>query len=107
MDLVLSMLRGTHKAFAEKIALELGFSGLNARVFIDGSLGPDSHGDFPHDFGKNAKLLHKLDAARDLYHLKDEYAYGELGNVLHYIQDKWVGNSADSNQAEIIALNPR
>ena len=55
MDLVLSMLRGTHKAFAEKIALELGFSGLNARVFIDGSLGPDSHGDFPHDYGKNAK----------------------------------------------------
>jgi len=96
------MLRGTHKAFAEKIALELGFSGLNARIFIDGSLGPDSHGDFPHDHGKNAKLLRKLDAARDLYHLKDEYAYGELGNVLHYIQDKWVGNSADSNQTEII-----
>jgi len=97
------MLRDTHKAFAEKIALELGFSGLNTRVFIDGSVGPDSHGDFPHDHGKNSKLLYKLDVARDLYHLKDEYAYGELGNVLHYIQDKWVGNSADSNQVEIVS----
>lgn len=96
------MLRDTHKAFAEKIAKELGFSEDNTWIFVDGSMGPDTHGDFPHDKGKSSKLLSKLDEARELYHFNDEYAYGELGNAIHYLQDRWVGNSKSENQLEII-----
>jgi len=86
------MLRSTHKIIAEKIAASLGFSTRDAYIFVDGTLGPDTHGDFPHKTGKNSKILHKLDEARQLFFLNDEYAYGELGNALHYIQDKWVDN---------------
>lgn len=84
------MLRDTHKAFAEKIAQELGFSEDNTWIFVDGLMGPDTHGDFPRDRGKSAKLLSKLDEARELYHFNDEYSYGELANALHYLQVSWV-----------------
>ena len=47
------MLRTTHKAIAERIASELGFSEENTKIFISGSTGPDSHGDFPHATGHN------------------------------------------------------
>jgi hypothetical protein len=67
----------------------LGFSEENARIFVSGSTGPDSHGDFPHAFGKDRKILDKLDEARTLFLLNDEYSYGEVANALHYIRDKW------------------
>ena len=83
------MLQSTHKAIGQRIAAELGFSKENARIFIDGSTDPDSHGDFPHHVGKDRKILGKLDEARTLFLLKDEYSYGEVANALHYVRDKW------------------
>lgn len=93
------ILRNTHKLIAEKIAQELHFSTKNTRIFLDGSIGPDSHADFPHATGKDKKILRRIDEARALYFLNDEYAYGELGNALHYIQDKWFDNvPAEDNE---------
>jgi hypothetical protein len=86
------MLRTTHKAIAERIASELGFSEENTKIFISGSTGPDSHGDFPHATGHNSKILSKIDMARTLFLQNDEYSYGELANALHYIRDKWTRN---------------
>ncbi len=86
------MLRTTHKAIAERIASELRFSEENTKIFIDGSTGPDSQGDFPHATGHNKKTLLKIDKARNLFLQNDEYAYGELANALHYIRDKWTHN---------------
>jgi hypothetical protein len=86
------MLRTTHKAIAEKIASELGFTEENTRIFVSGSTGPDSHCDFPHATGHNRKILSKIDTARTLFLQKDEYSYGELANALHYIRDKWTRN---------------
>ena len=51
------MFRSTHNAIGEQIAAELGFSGENAKIFVDGSTGPDSHGDFPHATGKDRAEL--------------------------------------------------
>jgi hypothetical protein len=92
-----------HKTFAERIACDLGFSEENTRIFVSGSIGPDSHADFPHATGKNKKILSKIETARALHLQNDEYAYGELGNALHYIQDKWVSDSAVENE---LALTP-
>ena len=96
------MLRSTHKVIAEKIAESLSFSTRNAHFFVDGTLGPDTHGDFPHKSGKNSTILHKIDEARQLFFFNDEYAYGELGNALHYIQDKWVDDVDVANQAGLV-----
>jgi hypothetical protein len=95
------MLRSTHKIIAEKIAEYLGFSAHNSYIFVDGTLGPDTHGDFPHKTGKNRKILQKIDEARQLFFLNDEYAYGELGNALHYIQDKWVDDVKIGNETNL------
>jgi hypothetical protein len=86
------MLRTTHKAIAERIASELGFSEENTKIFVSGSTGPDSHGDFPHATGHDRKILSKIDTARTLFLQNDEYSYGELANTLHYIRDKWTHN---------------
>jgi hypothetical protein len=86
------MLRTTHKAIAERIASELGFSEENTQIFVSGSTGPDSHGDFPHATGHYWKILSKIDTARTLFLQNDEYSYGELANALHYIRDKWTRN---------------
>ena len=95
------MLRSTHKIIAEAIADQLGFSPENAFIFVDGTLGPDTHGDFPHKTGKNSKILQKIEKARQLFFLNDEYAYGELGNALHYIQDKWVDDIKIENETNL------
>ncbi len=95
------MLRSTHKIIAEKIANQLGFSAETTYIFVDGMLGPDTHGDFPHKTGKDSKILKKIDEARQLVFLNDEYAYGELGNALHYIQDKWVGDVKIENETNL------
>ena len=95
------MLRSTHKIIAEKIAVYLGFSTQNSYIFVDGTLGPDTHGDFPHKTGKNSKILQKIDESRQLFFLNDEYAYGELGNALHYIQDKWVDDDKIANETNL------
>lgn len=95
------MLRDTHKRIAEKIAYDLDFSTENAHIFVVGTLGPDTHGDFPHKTGKNSKILQKIDAARQLFFLNDEYAYGELGNALHYLQDKWVDDVKIADDIEL------
>jgi hypothetical protein len=86
------MLGTTHKAIAERIASELAFSEENTKIFISGSVGPDSQGDFPHATGHNSKILSKIDTARTLFLQNDEYSYGELANALHYIRDKWTHN---------------
>lgn len=86
------MLGTTHKAIAERIASELVFSEENTKIFISGSIGPDTHGDFPHATGHNSKILNKIDTARTLFLQNDEYSYGELANALHYIRDKWTHN---------------
>jgi hypothetical protein len=92
-----------HKAIAERIACELGFSKENTQIFVSGSIGPDSHADFPHATGKNKKILNKIETARTLYLERDDYAYGELGNALHYIQDKWVSDTDVENDAALTA----
>jgi hypothetical protein len=97
------MLRSTHKIIAEKIADQLGFSAETANIFVDGTLGPDTHGDFPHKKGKNSTILQKIDEARQLFFLNDEYAYGELGNGLHYIQDRWVDDIKIETETNLIA----
>jgi len=81
---------------AEKIAAELDLSPADTQSLVSGSLGPDSHADFPHATGKDGKILYNLDNARALFLENDDYCYGELGNALHYIQDKWSNN----NEAE-------
>jgi hypothetical protein len=96
------MLRTTHKAIAERIASELGFSEENTKIFISGSTGPDTHGDFPHATGHNSKILSKIDTARTLFLQNDEYAYGELGNALHYLRDKWTHNPEVETEQVII-----
>jgi hypothetical protein len=96
------MLRTTHKAIAERIASELGFSEENTKIFISGSTGPDSHGDFPHATGHNSKILSKIDTARTLFLQNDEYAYGELANALHYIRDKWTHNPEVETEQVVI-----
>jgi hypothetical protein len=96
------MLRTTHKAIAERIASELEFSEENTKIFIAGSTGPESHGDFPHATGHNNKILSKIDMARTLFLQNDEYSYGELANALHYIRDKWTHNpEAETEQVTI------
>jgi hypothetical protein len=60
---------------------------------------------FPHEVGKEKKTLAKIDQARTLYFLNDEYAYGELGNALHYIQDKWVDNASILTEASLFDDN--
>ena len=96
------MLRTTHKAIAERIASELGFSEENTKIFISGSTGPDSHGDFPHATGHNSKILSKIDTARTLFLQNDEYSYGELANALHYIRDKWTRNPEVETEQVVI-----
>jgi hypothetical protein len=96
------MRRDIHKAIAERIACELGFSEENSRIFVSGLIGPDSHADFPHAVGKNKKILNRIETARISYLENDEYAFGELGNALHYIQDKWVSDSSVENEAALI-----
>jgi hypothetical protein len=91
-----------HKAITERIAGELGYSGENKQIFVSGSIGPDSHADFPHAVGKNKKILNRIETAQTSYLENDEYAYGELANALHYIQDKWVDDSAVENEATLI-----
>ena len=98
------MLRSTHKAIGQRVAAELGFSEEDARIFVDGSTGPDSHGDFPHAVGKDRKILSKLDEARTLFLLNDEYAYGEVANALHYIRDKWV-RTDKVKEEEAVVMN--
>ncbi len=88
------MLRIFHKAISEKIAYELKLSEKNAQIFVDGSLGPDTHGDFPHQTGKEKKIMYKIEIARTRFHENDDECYGQLGNALHYIQDKWCNNQA-------------
>jgi len=85
-----------HRIMAEKIAAELDLSPADTQSLVSGSLGPDSHADFPHATGKDGKILYNLDNARALFLENDDYCYGELGNALHYIQDKWSNN----NEAE-------
>ena len=87
------MLRSTHKTIAEKIASELKLSEKGTQLFTSGSLGPDSHGDFPHQIGKYKKILHRIDTARTLFLMNDDECYGMIGNALHYIQDKWTRNT--------------
>jgi hypothetical protein len=96
------MLRTTHKAIAERIASELEFSEENTKIFISGSTGPDSHGDFPHATGHNSKILSKINTARTLFLQNDEYSYGELANALHYIRDKWTHNPEVETEQVII-----
>jgi hypothetical protein len=96
------MLRTTHKAIAERIASELGFSEENTKIFISGSTGPDSHGDFPHATGHDRKILSKIDTARTLLLQNDEYSYGELANALHYIRDKWTRNPEVETEQVVI-----
>jgi len=96
------MFRSTHKAIGERIAAELGFSEENAKIFVDGSTGPDSHGDFPHAVGKDRKILGKLDEARMLFLLNDEYAYGEVANALHYIRDKWARTKEGEEEEAVV-----
>ena len=100
------MLRTTHKAIAERIASELEFSEENTKIFVSGSTGPDSHGDFPHATGHNSKILSKIDMARTLFLQNDEYSYGELANALHYIRDKWTHNpEAETEEVTIFDDN--
>lgn len=96
------MLRETHRIIAEKIADQLNFTSQNRCIYIDGILGPDTHGDFPHNKGRNQKILQLIDEARELYFLNDEYAYGKIANALHYIQDKWVDDTKTQTQAKFI-----
>jgi hypothetical protein len=98
------MLRTTHKAIAKRIASELGFSEENTKIFISGSTGPDSHGDFPHATGHNSKILSKIDKARTLFLQNDEYSYGELANSLHYIRDKWT-HTPEAETEQVIILD--
>jgi hypothetical protein len=96
------MRRTIHKLIGEKIAFELGFAKENAQIYVDGCIGPDSHADFPHAVGKNKKLLNLIETARTSYMENDEYAYGELGNALHYIQDKWVSDSLSEEEHDLM-----
>ncbi len=68
-------------------------------------MGPDSHGDFPHQTGKNQKILYKIDTARTLFLQNDDECYGELGNALHYIQDKWTRNDITEETTSIVDDN--
>jgi hypothetical protein len=98
------MLRTTHKAIGERIASELCFSEENTEIFVSGSTGPDSHGDFPHATGHDRKILSKIDTARTLFLQNDEYSYGELANALHYIRDKWTRNpEVESEQVTFLS----
>ncbi len=65
-------------------------------------MGPDSHGDFPHDVGKERKILSKLDEARTLFLFKDEFSYGEVANALHYIRDKWSRTREDEEEGILV-----
>jgi hypothetical protein len=96
------MHRTIHKIIGEKIACELGFTNQNTQIFVDGSTGPDSHADFPHAVGKNKKILKLIETARTSYLENDEYAYGELANALHYIQDKWVSDSLSEEEPDLM-----
>jgi hypothetical protein len=87
---VLSITANIHKEIAEKIGAELNLSEAKLELLTMGSIGPDSWGNFPHQIGKNRQILYKIDTARTLYLENDEDCYSELGNALHYIQDKWV-----------------
>lgn len=68
------MLRSTYKIVAELISDEPGFSRENTFIFVDGTIGPDTYGDFPHKTGKNSKILQKIDEARQPLFLNDEYS---------------------------------
>jgi hypothetical protein len=96
------MLRTTHKVIAERIASELEFSEKNTEIFVSGSTGPDSHGDFPHATGHDGKILSKIDVARTLFLQNDEYSYGELANALHYIRDKWTRNPEVASEQVVL-----
>jgi hypothetical protein len=99
------LLRSTHKTIAEKIAPELKLSEKNTQLLISGSVGPDTHCDFPHQTGKEQKILYKIDTARTLFLQNDDECYGNLGNALHYIQDKWTRNTASQETISIIDDN--
>ncbi|MFB3889987.1 MAG: hypothetical protein ACE14S_10890 [Candidatus Bathyarchaeia archaeon] len=75
---------------AERIAAELHLSREATHLLADGSVGPDSHADFPHATGKDSKILRMIGEARTFFLENDDYCYGVLGNALHYVQDKWV-----------------
>ena len=96
------MLRSMHRVIGERIAVELGFSEENMRIFVDGSTGPDSHGDFPHAAGKDRKILGKIDEARTLFFLNDEYSYGEVANALHYVRDKWTRTPEGEKEVAVL-----
>ena len=83
------MLEETHKHIAEKIAQELKIEGRNKRLLVEGSVAPDSIGDFPHHKGKELKIFEDLLRALSAYEKNDDECYYELGKALHYIQDMW------------------
>jgi hypothetical protein len=95
------LLRVTHKLIGEKIAAELKLSEEDTQLLVSGLLGPDSHVDFPHQTGKDKKILDKIETARELFLINDDECYGELGNALHYIQDKLVH---DTNAEQVATL---
>jgi len=90
-----------HKIIGEKIAAELKFSPEATKLFLSGITGPDSHGDFPHFKGKDGKILYSIDEARTLFLENDDYCYCELGNALHYIQDKWSNEQTNERFVKI------
>ncbi len=91
-----------HRTLAERIGAELKLPEEELGIFIDGSVGPDSWGNFPHEKGKDRSILSKIDAARNLFLLNDIYCYGELGNALHYLQDKWTHQITAVDKIELI-----
>ncbi len=95
------MLRVTHKVIAERIAAELQLPKSATQLLIEGSVGPDSHANFPHATGKNGIILQKIGKARTFFLENYDECYGELGNALHYIQDKWVSEQTKDEESVV------
>lgn len=91
-----------HRTLAERIGTELKLPEEEFKILVDGSVGPDSWGNFPHEKGKDRSILSKIDAARNLFLLNDIYCYGELGNAFHYMQDKWTHKITSEDKIVIL-----
>jgi len=83
------LLENTHRSLAKRIGAELALSEKQTNLLISGSINPDAWVNFPHHFGKNAEILSTIISARKQFLSNDDKCYAELGNALHYIEDRW------------------
>ncbi len=83
------MLEKTHARLVREIAERLSLDSGDANLLESGSVKPDSFIPFPHHKGKDDLILSNMFDSRALFLENDDEAFVKLGEVCHFLADKW------------------